>query len=77
MLGETVNNLFGQTDNPYNVSFCYSTPSFQRRADFHVISQRGITCGGSSGGEGALMALRGSLLGVGSDVAGSGLACFP
>lgn len=31
----------------------------------------GLTAGGSSGGEGALLALRGSVLGVGTDVAGS------
>ncbi|TFK53544.1 general amidase [Heliocybe sulcata] len=30
-----------------------------------------LTCGGSSGGEGALVALRGSPLGVGSDIGGS------
>lgn len=30
-----------------------------------------LTAGGSSGGEGALVALRGSLLGVGTDIAGS------
>lgn len=30
-----------------------------------------LTAGGSSGGEGALMAMRGSVLGVGSDMAGS------
>ncbi|KAJ5116585.1 hypothetical protein N7456_000933 [Penicillium angulare] len=30
-----------------------------------------ITAGGSSGGEGALIALRGSLLGIGTDIAGS------
>ncbi|KAG5727460.1 Acetamidase [Termitomyces sp. T112] len=34
-------------------------------------SNRSLTCGGSSGGEGALIALKGSPLGVGSDVAGS------
>lgn len=32
---------------------------------------RNVTCGGSSGGEGALIAMRGSLLGVGSDIGGS------
>ncbi|WWD21777.1 hypothetical protein CI109_106264 [Kwoniella shandongensis] len=32
---------------------------------------RNVTCGGSSGGEGALIGLRGSLLGVGSDIGGS------
>lgn len=31
---------------------------------------RSLTCGGSSGGEGALIALRGSPLGVGSDIGG-------
>lgn len=31
-----------------------------------------FTCGGSSGGEGALIALRGSVLGVGTDIAGYG-----
>ncbi|KAB8276491.1 amidase signature domain-containing protein [Aspergillus minisclerotigenes] len=33
--------------------------------------RRNITAGGSSGGEGALIALRGSLLGIGTDIAGS------
>ncbi|TVY82383.1 putative amidase [Lachnellula suecica] len=32
---------------------------------------RETTCGGSSGGEGALIAMRGSVLGVGSDIGGS------
>ncbi|THH06324.1 hypothetical protein EW145_g4164 [Phellinidium pouzarii] len=32
---------------------------------------RNLTCGGSSGGEGALVAMKGSPLGVGSDIAGS------
>jgi Asp-tRNA(Asn)/Glu-tRNA(Gln) amidotransferase A subunit family amidase len=31
---------------------------------------RDVTAGGSSGGEGALIALRGSCLGIGSDVGG-------
>ena len=33
--------------------------------------KQGLTAGGSSGGEGALVALRGSPLGVGTDIAGS------
>ncbi|PLN86170.1 amidase [Aspergillus taichungensis] len=33
--------------------------------------RRSLTAGGSSGGEGALIALRGSLLGVGTDIGGS------
>ena len=32
---------------------------------------RKLTAGGSSGGEGALIGLRGSLLGIGSDIGGS------
>jgi len=48
--GDSNNNVFGRTLNPYRSA---------------------LTAGGSSGGEGALIALRGSVLGVGSDVAGS------
>ncbi|KAJ3498103.1 hypothetical protein NLG97_g1391 [Lecanicillium saksenae] len=47
---ETVSNLYGRTDNPYN---------------------RDLTPGGSSGGESALVAMRGSLLGIGGDIGGS------
>ncbi|OQV02269.1 hypothetical protein CLAIMM_07499 isoform 1 [Cladophialophora immunda] len=32
---------------------------------------RRLTCGGSSGGKGALIALRGSMIGIGSDIGGS------
>lgn len=31
----------------------------------------GTSCGGSSGGEGALLAMRGSPLGIGTDIGGS------
>ncbi|KAK7047326.1 hypothetical protein VNI00_006557 [Paramarasmius palmivorus] len=50
MWGETHNNVFGRTVNPFD---------------------RRMTPGGSSGGEGALLALRGSPLGVGTDIGGS------
>ncbi|KAI0639369.1 general amidase [Trametes polyzona] len=50
MWGETYNNVFGRTLNPYNRIF---------------------TPGGSSGGESALIAMRGSPLGVGTDIGGS------
>ncbi|KAF8420565.1 general amidase [Boletus edulis BED1] len=50
MWGETLNNIFGRTTNPYN---------------------RSLTAGGSSGGESALVALKGSPIGVGSDIGGS------
>ena len=48
--GESWNNVYGETVNPYNTR---------------------LTPGGSSGGEGALVAARGSLLGIGTDIAGS------
>lgn len=35
-----------------------------------------LTCGGSSGGEGALLGLRGSCLGVGSDIGTRALHSF-
>jgi len=47
---ESSNLIFGQTNNPYDVT---------------------RTCGGSSGGEAALIAACGSPLGLGSDAAGS------
>lgn len=50
LLGETINNLIGQTLNPIN---------------------QNLSCGGSSGGEGALQALRGSVVGFGTDIGGS------
>ncbi|KAK7970144.1 hypothetical protein PG996_001421 [Apiospora saccharicola] len=46
---------------------------FGRTLNPHKLS---LTAGGSSGGEGALVALRGSILGVGTDMAGSGMALF-
>ena len=50
--------LFGETKN--NLIGQTLNPHNQR-----------LSCGGSSGGEGALQALRGSTLGVGSDIGGS------
>ncbi|KAK3331484.1 amidase signature domain-containing protein [Apodospora peruviana] len=50
--------LFGETIN--NVIGCTLNPI-----------SRNLSCGGSSGGEGALLALRGSTLGVGTDIGGS------
>jgi len=51
MIGQTKNEIFGETLNPHN---------------------RSLTSGGSSGGEGALIAMHGSPLGVGTDIGGSG-----
>lgn len=50
LMGETYNNVWGYTSNPYNTD---------------------MTAGGSSGGEASLLALRGSPLGVGTDIGGS------
>ncbi|HEU4962611.1 MAG TPA: amidase [Bacilli bacterium] len=47
---ETVNKLYGRTNNPWDVT---------------------RTAGGSSGGEGALIAAGGAALGIGSDIGGS------
>jgi Asp-tRNA(Asn)/Glu-tRNA(Gln) amidotransferase A subunit family amidase len=51
---------------------------FSPRSDFSALSnclqnphKLSLTAGGSSGGEGALVGMRGSILGVGTDIAGS------
>lgn len=50
MSADSVNNVFGRTLNPLNLS---------------------LTAGGSTGGESALVAFRGSVLGIGTDLGGS------
>ncbi|BEI86477.1 hypothetical protein CcaverHIS002_0607640 [Cutaneotrichosporon cavernicola] len=50
LMGDTYNNVWGHTGNPYNTDY---------------------GSGGSSGGESTLLAMRGSPLGVGSDIGGS------
>ncbi|KAI1939307.1 Sterol 3-beta-glucosyltransferase [Ophidiomyces ophidiicola] len=50
LMGETINNVWGETINPIH---------------------KHLTPGGSSGGEGALLAFRGSPLGIGTDIGGS------
>lgn len=50
MMMESINNVWGETRNPYHT---------------------GLSAGGSSGGEAALIAMRGSPLGVGTDIGGS------
>lgn len=67
------NNVYGRTTNPYNVSISHFPNSVNLSAvpRWKLIEQRDLGPGGSSGGEGALIAMRGSLLGVGSDLAGS------
>lgn len=47
---ETINKLYGQTNNPWDIN---------------------RTAGGSSGGEGALIAVGGAAIGIGSDIGGS------
>lgn len=61
---------------PYSISHCFAqwietyNKVFGRTVNPR---NRNLTCGGSSGGEGALVAMKGSPLGVGSDVGGYGL----
>ncbi|EER23269.1 acetamidase, putative [Coccidioides posadasii C735 delta SOWgp] len=50
LMGETINNVWGETINPIH---------------------KHLTPGGSSGGEGAIAAMRASPLGVGTDIGGS------
>jgi amidase len=50
LMVETINNIFGTTKNPCNLS---------------------LSVGGSSGGEAALIAAKGSILGSGTDGGGS------
>jgi len=50
MVNESVNDIFGRTSNPFDLS---------------------RTCGGSSGGEGALVGSGASILGLGTDIGGS------
>jgi len=50
MMMETINNVWGETNNAYH---------------------GGTSAGGSSGGEGALLGMRGSPLGIGTDIGGS------
>jgi amidase len=50
MMGESTNNVWGETRNPIH---------------------KGLSPGGSSGGEGALIAFKASPLGVGTDIGGS------
>ncbi|PYH89311.1 amidase [Aspergillus ellipticus CBS 707.79] len=69
--------LYAKTNIPQTMMTCDSVNNVFGR----VLNPHGgnLTAGGSSGGEGALLALRGSILGVGTDVAGSirvpGLCC--
>lgn len=56
-----------------NVPQTMMTPDSHNNVFGRVLNphRRNLTAGGSSGGEGALVALRGSILGIGTDIAGS------
>ncbi|KAI9189809.1 hypothetical protein H9P43_001242 [Blastocladiella emersonii ATCC 22665] len=61
--------IIGKTNVPqFLLSFECSNPVFGRTENPVI---RGFTCGGSSGGEAALLKLRGSALGIGTDIGGS------
>lgn len=64
---ECNNPLWGRTLNPHTLD----TSSIAPQSDEEKEQMRKFTCGGSSGGEAALLACDGSALGLGSDIGGS------
>jgi Asp-tRNA(Asn)/Glu-tRNA(Gln) amidotransferase A subunit family amidase len=60
---------FCKTNVPQTMlSFCCGNPIYGLTGNPHDVDR---TCGGSSGGEGALLAAGGSCLGLGTDIGGS------
>jgi amidase len=66
-VADSNNNVFGRT----LVSRSSQPPPIHALMSFKNPHKLCCTAGGSSGGEGALVAMRGSLIGVGTDIAGS------
>lgn len=60
--------FYCKTNQPQAIMHLESTSYYGRTLNPH---NTGLTAGGSSGGEAALVAMRGSILGVGSDIGGS------
>lgn len=60
--------FYCKTNQPQAIMHMESSSHFGRTLNPHNI---GLTCGGSSGGEGALLAMKGSVIGIGSDIGGS------
>ncbi|OJI99562.1 hypothetical protein ASPVEDRAFT_123322 [Aspergillus versicolor CBS 583.65] len=72
-LVEILNNAGAVLYVKTNVPQTMMTPDSHNNVFGRVLNphNRSLTAGGSSGGEGALVAMRGSILGVGTDIAGS------
>jgi amidase len=64
----TESDVWGNNQQHYRVR--YPRSSAERRVTVNAYSNK-LSCGGSSGGEGALIALRGSVIGLGTDIGGS------
>ena len=66
MYAEAENYVYGRTLNPFNRTLTWSVSLFWASTIAHCSSS-----GGSSGGEGPVVALGGSAIGVGTDLGGS------
>lgn len=60
--------FYCKTNQPQAIMHLESDSHFGRTLNPYNIN---LTCGGSSGGEGALIAMKGSVVGIGSDIGGS------
>jgi len=61
--------VIAKTNTPQTMLVAESENNVFGRTKNPVVSH--LTCGGSSGGEGSVIAFRGSALGIGTDVGGS------
>lgn len=61
--------VIAKTNTPQSMLVAESHNNVFGQTKNPVVSH--LTCGGSSGGEGSIMAFRGSALGIGTDVGGS------
>lgn len=61
--------MISKTNVPQTMLVCETDNNVFGRTRNSVVSH--LTSGGSSGGEGSNMAFRGSVIGIGTDVAGS------
>ncbi|KAG5813994.1 hypothetical protein H9Q74_003137 [Fusarium xylarioides] len=68
ILGDAGAVLFCKTNQPQSIMHLETTSPWGRTLNPHNIN---LSAGGSTGGEAALIALRGSVLGIGTDIGGS------
>lgn len=67
---ECSNPVWGRTLNPFKSTGAVPTPLKNSKVPA-VEQERKFTCGGSSGGEAALLAFDGAAMGLGTDIGGS------